>query len=71
MMGEGKFYSVRDLVNLCGQPTGSVKEAIVFLANYGFVQSFGQPEGIFTKTGSYSPGESVQLLKTLLPSISY
>ena len=69
MMAVGEYYSVRDLVNLSGQPGSSVADVMNFLSKYGFVRSFGQPGGVFTKAGSFSPSESIQLLKTLLPSI--
>ena len=62
----GKYYSVRDLANLTGQPRSTVADVLQFLANYGFVDRVGEKEPVFTKSPvKFSPGESINLLKCI------
>ena len=65
-MTQGKYYSIRDLTNLTGQPRNTVADALQFLANYGFVDRIGAKEPVFTKSPvKFSPGESINLLKCI------
>jgi len=65
-MIRGKYYSIPDLANLTGQPRNIVADVLVFLTEYGFVESVGVNEPVFTKSQvKFSPGESINLLKCI------
>jgi DNA-binding transcriptional regulator YhcF (GntR family) len=65
-MIRGEYYSVRDLANLTGQSRSTVADVLVFLTEYGFVDSVGANESVFTKSQvKFSPGESINLLKCI------
>ncbi len=67
MMSEGKYYSIKDLVNLSGQDGSFVAEVVSFLARYGFIERAGWDDSIYTKSPIViSPGKSVDLLKELV-----
>jgi hypothetical protein len=69
MMSEGKYYSIKDLINLSGQDAQFVAEIVSFLARYGFIQQAGWDDSIYTKSAIViSPGKSVDLLKELVKS---
>ena len=69
MMAEGKYYSIKDLINLSGQDGPLVVEVVSFLARYGFIERAGWDDSIYTKSKIViSPGKSVDLLKNLVNS---
>jgi hypothetical protein len=64
LLRRGKYYSVRDLANISGQPRTSVADAIQFLTKYGFTERIGEVEPLFTKSKiELSPSECVRLLE--------
>ena len=68
-MAEGKYYSIKDLINLSGQDGPLVVEVVSFLARYGFIERAGWDDSIYTKSKIViSPGKSVDLLKNLVNS---
>jgi hypothetical protein len=67
MMGDGKYYSIKDLMILTNQDGPLVAEVVTFLARYGFIDRAGRNDSVYIKSKMIiPPGKSVDLLKELV-----
>jgi len=66
LMAEGEYYSIRDLINISGQPGSIVTDIVNFLTKYGFVKEIGTTEPLFTRSSIViSPTQSMNILQCM------
>jgi len=64
-METGKYYSIRDLTNVSGQPRNVVREAVNFLTQYGFVRTIGKDPLFHRSQIIISPTQTLKMLQDI------
>jgi len=63
-MGQGEYYSVRDIANLCGEQRSIVAEVMKYLAMEGFIKPVGSNETLYIRSKVIlSPTQTANVLR--------